>query len=37
MVTHEPEIAARAQRVVVLRDGQVERDQSKASDFQMSA
>jgi putative ABC transport system ATP-binding protein len=37
MVTHEPDIAARAQRVVVLRDGQVERDQSKASDFQMSA
>ena len=26
MVTHEPEIAARAQRVVVLRDGRVESD-----------
>ena len=26
MVTHEPDIAARAQRVVVLRDGQVEVD-----------
>jgi putative ABC transport system ATP-binding protein len=26
MVTHEPDIAARAQRVVVLRDGRVESD-----------
>jgi len=26
MVTHEPDIAARAQRIVVLRDGQVESD-----------
>jgi putative ABC transport system ATP-binding protein len=26
MVTHEPDIAARAARVVVLRDGQVEVD-----------
>jgi predicted ABC-type transport system involved in lysophospholipase L1 biosynthesis ATPase subunit len=25
-VTHEPDIAARAERVVVLRDGQVEAD-----------
>jgi putative ABC transport system ATP-binding protein len=37
MVTHEPDIAARAQRIVVLRDGQVERDQSKVSGFQMTA
>ena len=26
MVTHEPDIAARAQRIVVLRDGRVESD-----------
>jgi putative ABC transport system ATP-binding protein len=26
MVTHEPEIAAHAERVVVLRDGRVESD-----------
>jgi putative ABC transport system ATP-binding protein len=26
MVTHEPDIAAHAERVVVLRDGQVETD-----------
>jgi putative ABC transport system ATP-binding protein len=26
MVTHEPDIAARAERVVVLRDGRVESD-----------
>jgi putative ABC transport system ATP-binding protein len=37
MVTHEPDIAARAQRVVVLRDGQVERDEAKAPGYQMSA
>jgi putative ABC transport system ATP-binding protein len=28
MVTHEPDIAARAQRVVVLRDGRVESDRA---------
>jgi predicted ABC-type transport system involved in lysophospholipase L1 biosynthesis ATPase subunit len=27
MVTHEPDIAARAQRRIVLRDGRVESDQ----------
>ena len=27
MVTHEPDIAAHAERVVVLRDGRVETDQ----------
>ena len=37
MVTHEPDIAAHARRVVVLRDGRVERDQSKVSGFQMTA
>ena len=37
MVTHEPEIAACAQRVVVLRDGRVERDESRATGYQLSA
>jgi putative ABC transport system ATP-binding protein len=37
MVTHEPEIAACAQRVVVLRDGRVERDESRAAGYQRSA
>jgi predicted ABC-type transport system involved in lysophospholipase L1 biosynthesis ATPase subunit len=27
MVTHEPDIAARAERRIVLRDGRVESDQ----------
>jgi len=37
MVTHEPDIAACAQRVIVLRDGQVERDESRATGYQLSA
>jgi cell division transport system ATP-binding protein len=37
MVTHEPDIAACAQRVVVLRDGRVERDESRAAGYQLSA
>jgi putative ABC transport system ATP-binding protein len=37
MVTHEPDIAACAQRVVVLRDGQVERDETRATGYQLSA
>ncbi|MBA3259252.1 MAG: ABC transporter ATP-binding protein [Gemmatimonadales bacterium] len=37
MVTHEPDIAAHAERVVVLRDGLVERDEGKAIGYQLSA
>jgi putative ABC transport system ATP-binding protein len=37
MVTHEPDIAARAERVVVLRDGQVESDTRSAISYQLSA
>ncbi len=35
MVTHEPDIAARAERRIVLRDGRIESDQAAA--YQMSA
>src|SRR4029079_10901774 len=35
MVTAEPDIAACAQRVIVLRDGQVERDESRATGYQL--
>ena len=27
VVTHEPDIAARAQRVISIRDGQIEKDE----------
>jgi putative ABC transport system ATP-binding protein len=37
LVTHEPEIAAHAERVVVLRDGQVESDGLSAIDHHLSA
>jgi putative ABC transport system ATP-binding protein len=37
MVTHEPEIAAHARRVVVLLDGQVERDEARLPGYQLSA
>jgi putative ABC transport system ATP-binding protein len=30
MVTHEPDIAAHARRVVVLRDGEVSTDETQA-------
>jgi ABC-type lipoprotein export system ATPase subunit len=32
MVTHEPDIAAHAERTVVLRDGRVESDRRAESD-----
>ncbi|HXC25209.1 MAG TPA: macrolide ABC transporter ATP-binding protein, partial [Gemmatimonadaceae bacterium] len=31
VVTHEPAIAARAQRTIVLRDGQIERDAGRTA------
>jgi predicted ABC-type transport system involved in lysophospholipase L1 biosynthesis ATPase subunit len=35
MVTHEPDIAARAARRIVLRDGRVESDER--ADYRLSA